>query len=321
MKILFRQFMFGTSIGNDKVINIGWLLFRIHAGLSIAIHAGWPKMNSLAAPGWFAEQVAGLGFTFPSPEFWAGMAAWGEFIGGILLAIGLFTRFAAIQLAFQFFVIAFLWYDQPEPLTGMYFQQLLFWVFILISFGGGGRYSLDNLIVKSIKIKAVPVFKTAMVSALLCLGMNNYAQSPALSINDFKPLEGNWKGTLTYKDYSSNKSQTIEALTVIKIRNKNSFVISIDFPNEPGRGGKDKYIIAKNGMTINKKKVIERTSQPDGSLKIVLEEKGEDGNDHKPATFHHIFLIEGDKLTLTKMVNFDAESNFFQRNQYVFSRN
>ena len=146
MKTVLRQFMFGTSIGENKVLDMGWLLFRLHVGLSIAIHAGWPKMKAMAAPGWFTEQVAGLGFTFPSPEFWAATAAWGEFVGGILIAIGLFTRFAAAQLAFQFFVIAFLWYDKPEPLTGMYFQQLFFWCYVLLTIGGGGNYSLDKLL-------------------------------------------------------------------------------------------------------------------------------------------------------------------------------
>jgi len=80
MKTQLRQFLFGTSLGENTAMNIGWLLFRLHVGLSIAIHAGWPKMSSIAAPGWFVDQVAGLGFTFPSPGFWAVTASWGEFV-------------------------------------------------------------------------------------------------------------------------------------------------------------------------------------------------------------------------------------------------
>ena len=127
MKQKMQQFLMGSSLPNSTTLNIGWLLFRLHIGLSIAIHAGWPKMNTLAAPGWFNDQVAGLGFTFPSPAFWATLASWGEFVGGLCIALGFLTRFNALQLAFQFFVISFLWYDKPEPLTGMYFQQTLFW--------------------------------------------------------------------------------------------------------------------------------------------------------------------------------------------------
>ncbi|RPD48387.1 hypothetical protein DNI29_07105 [Hymenobacter sediminis] len=48
----------------------------------------------------------------------------------------------------QFLVIAFLWYEQPEPLLGMYYQQLLFWAFVLVTGVGGGRYSIDYQIWK-----------------------------------------------------------------------------------------------------------------------------------------------------------------------------
>lgn len=319
MRSLFCKFMFGASIGDNKVMNIGWLLFRIHVGLSIAIHAGWPKLSSLGAPGWFTQQVAGLGFNFPSPAFWATISVWGEFAGGILIAIGLFTRFSAVQLAFQFFIIAFLWYENPEPLTGMYFQHLLFWGFVLIAFGGGGRYSFDRLIMNRRMIRAATA-KVAFASVLICSGISAQAQSATININDFKLLQANWEGTLTYEDYSNHTRETIKATANIKLEDANSFLLSIGYPDEPAMNGKDKYIIAKNGKSINDKKVIERTLQPDGTLKIILEERGEDGNDHRPATFHHEWLISSKKFSLTKLVKFDTDKDFFQRNQYVFTR-
>jgi uncharacterized membrane protein YphA (DoxX/SURF4 family) len=100
-----KQFLFGSSFNGNKAFNIAWLLFRFYIGISIAIGAGWPKMNELAAPGWFVKQVGELGFTFPSSGFWAAAAAWGEFVGGLCIAVGFFTRFSALQLAFQFFII------------------------------------------------------------------------------------------------------------------------------------------------------------------------------------------------------------------------
>lgn len=319
MRSLFRQFMFGASIGDNKAMNIGWLLFRIHTGLSMAIHAGWPKLTNLGAPGWFTEQVAGLGFTFPSSSFWATISVWGEFAGGILIAIGLFTRFSAVQLAFQFFVIAFLWYDEPEPLTGMYFQHLLFWAYVLIAFGGGGKYSLDRLILNRQKIKPAAA-KVAIASVLIFAGISTHAQSATTNISDFKFLQGSWEGSLTYEDYTSHTSEKIKATAEIKLENDSSFLLSIGYPDEPAMNSKTKYTIDKNEMTINDKKIIERTLLPDGTLKIVLEEKGKDGNDSKPATFHHVWMISSKRFTLTKLVKFDTDNNFFQRNQYVFSR-
>ena len=48
MKQLLHQFFFDTSLNDNKVLNAGWLLFRLHIGLSIAMHAGWPKMNTIS---------------------------------------------------------------------------------------------------------------------------------------------------------------------------------------------------------------------------------------------------------------------------------
>jgi uncharacterized membrane protein YphA (DoxX/SURF4 family) len=320
MKSQLRQFLFGTSIGDNTIMNIGWLLFRLHVGLSIAIHAGWPKMHTIAAPGWFTDQVAGLGFTFPSPAFWAATASWGEFVGGLLIAIGLFTRFAALQLAFQFFVIAFLWYDNPEPFTGMYFQQLFFWCYVLVAFAGGGKYSLDKLIMNRRKIKITPPVKISIASLLLCIAISGHAQNPAVNINDFKLLKGRWNGTLTYLDYGSNTNETIKAGIEVTIKDEKVFELELFYSDEPDHNEKDKYSINENGTMVNTRKVIERTIQPDGSLKIVLQEIGTDGNDYKPATFHQVLLISKNKFTLTKLVKFDGETNFFQRNQYSFSR-
>ncbi|WP_400191359.1 DoxX family protein [Hymenobacter sp. B81] len=147
-----KKLLFSASPLQNRAIDAAWLLFRLHLGLSIADGAGLPKLTNLAAvasaqmpgpPDWFVQQVAGLGFTFPSPYFWAGAAVWGEFVGGLLLALGLFTRWSGLQLAFQFFVVAFLWYEDPSPITGMYYQQLLFWAFVVVTAVGPGRYSID----------------------------------------------------------------------------------------------------------------------------------------------------------------------------------
>ncbi|GAA4318044.1 DoxX family protein [Flaviaesturariibacter amylovorans] len=139
-----RAFLFGQSLPDDRTLNIGWLLFRFYLGLSLAIGAGLPKIRDGFSPDWFVRMVDGMGFDFPSPVFWAALASWGEFLGGICIAFGILTRPMALQLAFQFFIISFIWYGEPEPLVGMYYQQLFFWCFLLVLFAGGGRFSVDR---------------------------------------------------------------------------------------------------------------------------------------------------------------------------------
>ena len=152
-----KKLLFFATPLNSRLADVTWLLLRLHIGLSIAIGAGWGKLVNLTTateaalgpPDWFIQQVANLGFTYPSPYLWAWLACWGEFAGGLLIAFGLFTRWGAVQLAFQFFIIAFVWYEGPEPIVGMNYQQLLFWSFVLVTAVGGGRYSLDYALLHS----------------------------------------------------------------------------------------------------------------------------------------------------------------------------
>lgn len=143
----------------------------IGAGFSKVFHKidenGSEAWDNLAfgVPDWFVKQVGEIGFTFISPSFWATLAVYGEFIGGLLIAIGLLTRISALQMAFQFFVVSFLWYDEPMPFA-MYYQQLIFWSFLLIAAMGGGRFSIDNWLVN--KRKAIQLPKSVVVS-LMCL--------------------------------------------------------------------------------------------------------------------------------------------------------
>ncbi|SNC65856.1 Uncharacterized membrane protein YphA, DoxX/SURF4 family [Hymenobacter gelipurpurascens] len=196
-----KKLLFFAPALPSRLMEAAWLLFRLHLGLSIAIGAGWSKLvnltttqelaklttqgSALGPPDWFVQQVAQLGFTQPSPYFWAALAAWGEFAGGLLIALGLLTRWSGVQLAIQFLVIAFLWYDAPEPLLGMYYQQLLFWAFVLVAAVGGGRYSLDyalghsaavrpllQRLLPSRRLTAAAAVCLTLVSAIACWGGN-----------------------------------------------------------------------------------------------------------------------------------------------------
>lgn len=314
----------GSSLPKDTLLNTGWLLFRLHIGLSIAIHAGWPKMNTLAAPGWFNDQVAGLGFTFPSPAFWATLASWGEFVGGIGIALGLLTRFNAFQLAFQFFVISFIWFDKPEPLTGMYFQQTLFWAYVLTVFAGSGRFSIDHLLLNRRKVIINNPIKPAVAAILVIVLFANPVQAQTTTqefkttISDFKSLAGKWKGQLTYQDYTSNKPVSMEANTLFEMVSDSSFDQFIYYSAEPHKNADSRYTIRENGTVLNEMKLVERKEEK-GKLFLVFEYRGHDGNDNRMATMQSIMELSGKVLTITKMVKYDGEDHFIQRHQYRFS--
>lgn len=85
--------------------DLGLLILRL-AGLYLAIGHGWGKVVALAAGQTrFVETVANLGFPVPVAFAWA--AALSEFAGGIAMALGLVTRWAAACAACTMFVAAF----------------------------------------------------------------------------------------------------------------------------------------------------------------------------------------------------------------------
>lgn len=323
-----KKFLFSSITGYNKKMNIAWLVFRVYIGLSMALNAGLPKITArLTAPDWFSKQVGEIGFAFPSPVFWATIASWGEFLGGLLITIGLFTRISAIQLAFQFFVVSFIWYNEPMPIVGMYYQQLLFWGYVLIAVGGAGTISIDQWILRR---KSSIITYKAKAAVVIIVGMlflnSTKAQSlpPVIQPGDLENLRGDWKGSLTYLDYTSAKETVIlcnlSAQPKTNAKENNAWVLRFSYPQESGHDHDDEYVIGKEGKTINGLVLLEKTILPNGSLKIVLEEKGEDGNDHKPATFHRILLISTQKFSISKMVRFDGESEFIKRHEYNFSR-
>jgi putative oxidoreductase len=85
--------------------DLGLLILRL-AGLYLAVAHGWGKIVGLASGETrFLEGVERLGFPMPLAFAWA--AALSEFLGGLAIALGLFTRWAAAFAAFTMCVAAF----------------------------------------------------------------------------------------------------------------------------------------------------------------------------------------------------------------------
>ena len=82
---------------------------------------------------------------FPSPSLMAYLGKGAEFVGGLLLAIGLLTRFAAITLAVTMAVISFglgkgrIFMEEQHPF-------LFVLIAVLFLFTGAGKWSLDHVL-------------------------------------------------------------------------------------------------------------------------------------------------------------------------------
>lgn len=115
------------------------LILRLYFGGMMAFSHGWPKLMG------YSTQAA----TFPDPlgvgnEVSAALAIFGELICGVLVAVGLFTRFATIPLIITMAVAALIihandpFYKQEFPLTYLA-------AYVVIFMSGSGKYSLQQM--------------------------------------------------------------------------------------------------------------------------------------------------------------------------------
>lgn len=154
----------------------------------------------------------------------------------------------------------------------------------------------------------------------LCILQICQAQSSLkISTKDFDKASGTWVGTLTYMDYSSGKPYTMPANALIhRIKQTKTYIVSNLYPNEPSANSVDTIIIAQNGQFIGKEEVRSKKKLPNGSIEIISEEKGIDGNDNKAAFFRHTYILGKDILSFKKEVRFDGQTVWIKRHEYTY---
>lgn len=128
---------------NAQATSAGLLLLRLFLGLGLAAH-GAQKFFVFGIPG-FASHLSQLGAPAPYASAWLSASA--ELVGGLLIAVGLFTRLAAIPLAINMAVAAFLahsGYFITNTPPGREYALNLAAAFVALALTGAGRYSIDH---------------------------------------------------------------------------------------------------------------------------------------------------------------------------------
>lgn len=135
-----REILFGGTGGGSKLADIGLAVLRVAAGVAMAVNHGAAKIQD---PSKIISGAEGLGF--PVPTFFGWMAAISEFFGGILLALGLATRPAALLVGCTMFTAAFVAHARDDFKTRE--PALLFLsIAVLFLLAGAGRYGVDALL-------------------------------------------------------------------------------------------------------------------------------------------------------------------------------
>ncbi|MCO6512235.1 MAG: DoxX family protein [Aridibacter famidurans] len=137
---MLKSILFGGAPVHSVSASAGMALLRIFAGIGLALGHGIGKMPPSPR---FVEGVANLGF--PAPGVFAWAAGLSEFVGGLCLALGLFTRVSSFFIFCTMFTAAFVrhindGFDGQEKALLYMFSALLF------LFAGSGNWGVDAFV-------------------------------------------------------------------------------------------------------------------------------------------------------------------------------
>ncbi len=122
------------------LLNLGLLTIRLGIGLSFAFNHGYSKISG-GPETWekLGANIVYAGLDF-AHVFWGFMAAFAEFGGGLLIALGLLTRPAALLIACTMVVAILMHTAQGQS----YWHALeMLSVAAGLALTGAGKYSLD----------------------------------------------------------------------------------------------------------------------------------------------------------------------------------
>ena len=140
-----------------------------------------------------------------------------------------------------------------------------------------------------------------------------------ITAKDLEIILGEWTGSLTYMDYSSNNPYYMPAnLIVKKGKNKNQLLLFNIYPNEPKANSTDKIVVSKNGKQLNKKVLRSKQRLANGQIQIITEYARKDNK--KKALIRNIYILGENQFVIRKEVQFENSGEWIKRNEFSYNR-
>ena len=139
----------GLNLGSQlekKLWDWSYLFIRVATALTMLLSHGYGKLTNFSNIAPHFPNPLGLGSTLS-----LALVTGAEFFGAILLALGLFSRWAGFSLLFTMLVAAFI-VHWPDSFKEKELAVLYALFFLLFTLSGGGKYSLDSLLKKKLQL-------------------------------------------------------------------------------------------------------------------------------------------------------------------------
>ena len=149
--------------------------------------------------------------------------------------------------------------------------------------------------------------------------------APRLTSSDLALATANdWRGTLTYLDYSTGKAVMLNTALRGQMSRADRLVLQFDYeePNKSHVFGTDTLTVAPDGTRLRWDgtdfTVQARQWLPNQTLRLVLEGPGQD--DNRPVLIRKTVLLSPRQLAVRKQIRLAGDTAFVQRNAYQFTR-
>ena len=119
------------------LMSIAWFLLRLVTAYMMIIYHGWGKLMRITDGNLNFSDPIGIGV-----EASLILVMFAEFFCSILVALGLFTRFAVLPLIFTM-LVALLIQHGDDPISENWNIIAYLSAYIALFYGGAGRYSFD----------------------------------------------------------------------------------------------------------------------------------------------------------------------------------
>lgn len=140
MALQFRSFR--HFLTDPWMVGTWIVILRVALGMLLVYHGASKVFEGTVA---LTEKLTSYGW--PLAGFQSFLATYTEFLGGVLLIVGLFTRPAAIMCMGLFSIIVFVFF-MNDPFSKKELPVVFLLLSMLVFFFGPGRVSVDHYLFK-----------------------------------------------------------------------------------------------------------------------------------------------------------------------------